>query len=75
MGDKSRASSQLRARNFVSFSDCPNGYKLYHVHVELALQKPLLTHKLHTAQQPNMEDQLFYECQHGIWKIMVANPW
>ena len=36
---------------------------LYHVRVELALQKPLITHERRMVQLPNLEDRLFYERQ------------
>ena len=36
---------------------------LYHVHVELALQKPLITHETRMVHLPNLEDRLFYERQ------------
>ena len=37
--------------------------KLYHVRVELALQKPIITHEPRMVQLPNLEDRLFYEYQ------------
>ena len=36
---------------------------LYHVRIELALQKPFITHELRMVQLPNLEDWLFYERQ------------
>ena len=47
----------------------------HHVRVELALQKPPITHEPRMVQLPNLEDRLFYERLQGIRKIMAANPW
>ena len=35
-------------------------HQLYHVRVDLALQKPLITHKPNMALLPNLEDRLLY---------------
>ena len=36
---------------------------LYHIRVELVLQKPLIIHEPRMVQLPNLEDRLFYERQ------------
>ena len=51
----SATDTQLATNNFQT--------ELSYVRVELALQKPLITHEPRMVQPPNLEDRLFYERQ------------